>query len=296
MAASSRVIPAAGVVVFRKGPEVLVIHRPKYDDWSFPKGKLDRGEPAAVAAVREVDEETGLHVRLGRPLRAQHYPVRGGRKTVRYWVGRVAATDEAGRPVDSVAGYEPNDEVDQVAWLPVEEAAARLTYARDRRTLREAVQARKPTTPLIVLRHGDARARATWRGEDRLRPLLVAGRRQAVTVAGILAAYDVRRIVTSPSARCLQSVVPYAEDTGLPVEQVPLLSEEEAEKGAVVELTSNLLAGLGEHGGTVLCTHRPVLPWVFAGLGWRNLKLEKGELAVFHVRKGRVVALERHQG
>lgn len=290
MTSVPREIPAAGVVVFRSGPEVLVIHRPKYDDWSFPKGKLDRGEPATVAAVREVDEETGLRVRLGRPLRSQHYPVRGGRKIVHYWVGRVAGPD------DDVSRYQPNAEVDQVAWLPVEEAAERLTYARDRRTLREAVRARKRTTPLVVLRHGEARARATWHRDDRLRPLLVAGRRQAVSVAGILAAYDVRRIVTSPSARCVQSVVPYADDTGLPVEELPLLSEEVAEKGPVVELVSTLLAELRGYGGTVLCTHRPVLPWVFTGLGWRDLKLEKGELAVFHLRKGRVVAMERHRG
>jgi len=277
-------------VVFRKGPEVVLIHRPKYDDWSFPKGKLDRGEPATVAAVREVDEETGLRVRLGRALRPQRYPIRGGRKVVHYWVGRVA--DDA---ADDVSGYVPNAEVDQVVWVPVEEAAARLTYPRDRETLVEALRIRKQTTPLVVLRHGESRARATWRSDDRLRPLLVAGRKQAVAAAGILAAYDIRRIVTSTSARCVQTVLPYADDARLPVEQLSVLSEEDAEKGAVSELVGTLVDGLAVRGGTVLCTHRPVLPWVFEALGCRDLKLEKGELAVLHLRKGRVVAVERHQ-
>ena len=91
-------VVAAGAVVWRKGREVLLVHRPRYDDWSFPKGKLDRGERAAVAAVREVEEVTGLRVRLGRPLEDQVYPTGRGRKRVHYWVGRVVGDDD-------VAGY-----------------------------------------------------------------------------------------------------------------------------------------------------------------------------------------------
>ena len=103
-----RDVVSAGVVVFGPGRTVLLVHRPKYDDWSFPKGKLDRGERAAAAAVREVEEETGLRVRLGPPLGSQRYPVRGGMKTVVYWTGRpVDATD--------VSTYEPNAEIDDVA-------------------------------------------------------------------------------------------------------------------------------------------------------------------------------------
>lgn len=289
MALSSSETRAAGVVVLRKGREVLLIHRPKYDDWSFPKGKLEHDEPATVAAVREVDEETGLQVRLGRPLHRQHYPIRGGHKFVDYWVGRVVGDS------GDVSDYQPTAEVDQAVWLPVDEAEKRLTYSRDRDTLHEAMKARKPTTSLVVLRHAEARARTTWRGEDRARPLLVAGRKQAVTAAGILAAYGIRRIVTSTSTRCVQTVLPYADDTGLPVEKLAVLSEEESEKRAVGHLVQSLMAELPERGGTVLCTHRPVLPWVLEAANGHDLKLEKGELAVFHMRKGRVVAVERHQ-
>src|SRR5689334_16387231 len=93
---------AAGAVVLRKG-RVLLVHRPRYDDWSFPKGKLDPGETLPAAAVREVAEETGLDVRLGPPLTQQRYPTGGRMKSVSYWIGRV-------RDGHDVSGYEPNDE------------------------------------------------------------------------------------------------------------------------------------------------------------------------------------------
>src|SRR3954469_10161873 len=92
-------ILAAGAVVLRKG-RVLLVHRPAYDDWSFPKGKLDPGEHAAVAAVREVGEETGVRVRLGVPLARQSYPNGGRTKVVDYWIGRVVGdADVSGYPV-----------------------------------------------------------------------------------------------------------------------------------------------------------------------------------------------------
>ena len=107
-------VVAAGAVVTRKGPagrEVLLVHRPKYDDWSFPKGKQDPGEHVTATAVREVLEETGVEIRLGRPLRPQLYAVSGGRaKTVHYWVGHVVGDDD-------VSSYQVNDEVDDLGWL-----------------------------------------------------------------------------------------------------------------------------------------------------------------------------------
>src|SRR6188472_3608982 len=93
---------AAGAVVLRQhNDEVLLVHRPKYDDWSFPKGKLDRGEHATSAAIREVEEETGVRIRLGVPLRDQRYPIRAGTKLVHYWVGRAVGDGD-------VSGYQPN--------------------------------------------------------------------------------------------------------------------------------------------------------------------------------------------
>ncbi len=114
-----RDVRAAGAVVTRKGGDVLLVHRPKYDDWSFPKGKLDPGEHVVTAAVREVAEETGLDVRLGPALGRQRYRMSNGRwKTVDYWTARVVGSDDVGH-------YRPNDEIDAVEWVPWKEAERR---------------------------------------------------------------------------------------------------------------------------------------------------------------------------
>src|SRR4051812_6321622 len=145
-------IMAAGAVVVRKGREVLLVHRPKYDDWSFPKGKLDPGEHVTAAAVREVAEETGLQIRLGPPLPSQQYEVTNGQtrtKVVRYWVGWVLGDDD-------VSKYQPNDEIDRVAWVPLDEAGHLLDYRPDPETLEETAGGRRQNHPLILPLHGAA--------------------------------------------------------------------------------------------------------------------------------------------
>jgi 8-oxo-dGTP pyrophosphatase MutT (NUDIX family)/phosphohistidine phosphatase SixA len=278
---------AAGAVVFRPSKRVLLVHRPRYDDWSFPKGKLDRGEHVTSAAVREVAEETGLHVRLGQPLTTQRYPVAGGRtKAVSYWAGRVVGSDD-------VSGYRPNSEIDQVAWVPYDEALELLTYDRDRDTLREAYPKRRVTHALIVLRHGDARSRKAWRRQDdRLRPLIQSGRQQAQRLIPLVAAYDVTRVVSSSSTRCVETVAPYADTTGWKLELEDGLSEEDATDRTVVHILDDLIAA---DESVVLCTHRPVLPAVFDALGVRDPGLEAGGMLVAHLRKGQVVATELHR-
>ena len=114
-------VHAAGGVVLRDG-QVALVHRPRYDDWSLPKGKLDPGESFEDAALREVEEETGLRCTLVRELPAVEYVVRGHPKLVRYWAMEVA--DET--------PFVPNDEVDEVRWLEPQEALALLSYDRDR--------------------------------------------------------------------------------------------------------------------------------------------------------------------
>ena len=115
------VVRAAGGVLVR-GPHVLLVHRPKYGDWTFPKGKCDAGESEEACAVREVEEETGLRGELGAELPSTHYKdPRGRLKRVRWW------------RMDSVAGeFTPTDEVDEIRWVTPEEAAALLSYDRDR--------------------------------------------------------------------------------------------------------------------------------------------------------------------
>ncbi|WP_377320816.1 NUDIX domain-containing protein [Pimelobacter simplex] len=285
-------ILAAGVVAFRPGREVLLVHRPKYDDWSFPKGKLDRGEHATAAAVREVAEETGVHVRLGPPLPTQRYPVARRMKTVHYWTGRVVGDDD-------VSAYRPNDEIDQVAWVPVADAPERLTYDRDRETLADALRVRRKTHAVVVLRHARARSRSAWRGPDAGRTLLKVGEAEADRLVPLLAAYGVTRVLTSTSTRCVQTVRPYAETAGYPFDLRPRLTEENAAPRPVAKIVHELLDGDGATAeNAVLCTHRPVLPLVYDAAGVELAPddgLAPAEMLVLHVRKGRIVAVERHQ-
>ena len=276
-------VVAAGAVVLR-GDEVLLVHRPKYDDWSFPKGKLDRGEHALSAAVREVEEETGLRVRLGRPLSDQHYPVNGRGKLVHYWVARVVGDDD-------VSAYLVNSEIDEVVWVSLERAHEMLTYPRDQKTLKQAQKRSRKTRTFVVLRHAKARSREHWRADDRFRPLLRTGATQSEKLVPLLAAYDLRRLVSSSSVRCVTTVIPYAYAYGLKVESEDRLSEEDATSDSVHELVRELLAS-GKR--TLLCTHRPVLPQVFETLEVEDPELDLAEMVVVHHRRGRVVALERH--
>lgn len=276
-------IVAAGAVVLRRG-EVLLVHRPKYDDWSFPKGKVDRGEHPLAAAVREVEEETGLHVRLGRPLTDQHYLVNGRGKTVHYWVARVVGDDD-------ISAYLVNHEIDEVVWVSFERAAEMLSYPRDQRTLREARRRGRKTRAFVVLRHAKARSRERWRADDRFRPLLKVGQAQAERLVPLLAAYDVKRLVSSSSVRCVATAIPYADWCGLKVESEDRLSEEDATSDSVSRLVRDLL-GNGKR--TLLCTHRPVMPVVFETLGVEDPGLDPAEMLVVHHRRGKVVALERH--
>ena len=278
-----RDVRAAGAVVTRKGGEVLLVHRPKYDDWSFPKGKLDRGEHAVTAAVREVAEETGLDVRLGPSLARQRYRMSNGRwKSVDYWTARVVGSDDVGR-------YRPNDEIDAVEWVPWKDAQQRLTYSYDRDTLAESRPLRRRTTALVVLRHGKARSRRAWRKDDRLRPLVRPGEVQAQRLVPLLAAFDVTVVHSSSSTRGVQTVTPYADVTGWPMKLYDELSEEDATVEGVVDLVDDLL---DNDDSAVLCTHRPVLPTVLDALEVPDVALEPGAMLVVHHRKGRVVATE----
>jgi 8-oxo-dGTP pyrophosphatase MutT (NUDIX family)/phosphohistidine phosphatase SixA len=281
-------IMAGGAVVARRGPEVLLVHRPKYDDWSFPKGKVDPDEHVAVAAVREVAEETGLHVRLGPPLTTQHYTVRNGQsraKHVRYWTGRVVGGDD-------VSSYEPNAEIDGVQWVAIDRARALLTYRRDLETLDEAEPRLKKSHPLVVLRHGKSRSRKKWKKDDRERPLNRVGDLQAEQLVPLLSAYGVRKVLSSSSRRCWTTVSAYADVAHLDLQVTRDLSEEDASPRSVTRHVHRLLE---RPEPTVLCTHRPVLPLVYDALGVADPKLDPGGMLVVHHRNGQVLALEQHE-
>ena len=237
----SQPVRAAGGIVLRgEGPDrsVALVHRPRYDDWSFPKGRLDADEDEAMAALREVEEETGLRCRLGPSVGAVTYRDRRGRaKVVRYF--RMDA--DGGR-------FTPNREVDELRWVPIEDAAGLLSYAHDRSLLRQ-VLAGLPASALYVVRHAKAGLRAAWSGPDEERPLTRRGRKQARRLVERFQGLDIQRILSSPFLRCMQTVEPLAEARGLPVEVATELRE-----GASPD---ELLRGFATFGDrpTVVCGH-----------------------------------------
>lgn len=222
-------IRAAGAVVWRgeeADPEIVLVHRPAYDDWSLPKGKLRNGEHVIAAALREVREETGLGVVLGRALPPVHYLKDGRLKRVDYWLARDPGDGpDPGEEGGEGIGTGIDEEVDEVVWLPIEEAVRRLTYQWDRHLLRAVGAAPLTTTPLIFLRHALAGSRQEWKGDDDHRPLDERGRTQAEILATVLGAYRPERLVSSHSRRCTQTIGPYAERRGLEVRREKALSE-----------------------------------------------------------------------
>jgi 8-oxo-(d)GTP phosphatase len=208
-------IRAAGAVVWRpgtEGPEFALVHRPRYDDWSYPKGKLRREEHVLAAACREVAEETGFRIVLGRPLTPSVYRVSERRKQVDYWVAQCAESMD----------FVPNHEVDEVAWLPAAVVRERLTYPRDAELLDEVRSAPVSTVPFILLRHASAGRKAAGAGVDDLaRPLDGRGVADAKLLAGLLACYGQCRVVSSAAERCLATVRPYAVAAGAAIEVEP---------------------------------------------------------------------------
>jgi phosphohistidine phosphatase SixA/ADP-ribose pyrophosphatase YjhB (NUDIX family) len=266
LARVASLVPAAGTLPWRRRDgrlEVAIVHRPKYDDWSWAKGKLDPGEHASVAATRETLEETGLLVRLGRPLPLAEYPILDPSgapttKRVHYWAATV--TGGSGALLH---------EIDEVAWVDVRTANDRLDYARDREQLLALVRAERAgeldTWPLALVRHAKAVPRSKWREDDTVRPLDAVGRVQAKAVAEVLAAYGVTRLVSSPSMRCADTLAPYAAEHGVRMRLRPGLSEE-VHASSPSDGLHVLARLLGKGKPAALCSHGPVLPALLASL------------------------------
>ena len=256
-------ICASGVVLLRGTlagePEVLLIHRPRYDDWSIPKGKDDPGEAPGEAAIRELYEETGYHATLGERLNDQEYEVRGRPKVVRYFVGRPVRFD----------GMPDQDEVDEMEWLPLSKAKDRLTYSRDQKLLADDRVAKTVRVGWVhLIRHAHAGSRSKWKGNDKVRPLTDKGRRQAASIAERLAALGVDVIQSSPYVRCLETVKPLAEASGVDVFESTHLAE-----GANVEATLELIASASGV-RIALCSHGDVIPDIVESLRDQGMKLK----------------------
>ncbi len=257
--AGSETIRAAGGVLWREtateggaGVEVAIIHRPRYDDWTLPKGKLAAGEPEIDGAIREVLEETGYRVRLGRPLgETRYFKESGGYlrpKVVRWW-----AMEAAG------GGFSPGREVDRLDWVSLAEAHERLSRETDRELLERFVRGPAPSRVVLLVRHGTAGSRSGWEGDDRLRPLDDCGRLQAEELIRLLAHFDPTLIESAEFVRCRQTVEPLAEALGLPISDEPLLSEV-GYPGHEAEAARHMRTAGGAHGTVVLCSQGDVIP------------------------------------
>ena len=229
-----------------------MVHRPRYDDWSLPKGKLAPGEPEVEGAVREVLEETGFRVRIGRPLGETRYmKVVAGvarPKVVHWWAMRA-----------DTGAFAPNDEIDDLQWLSLDGAAAILTRDSDRVVLERFAHGPMPTRTVLIVRHGSAGSESEWTGDDARRPLDDEGWAQADGLARLIARFDVAEIVSADVDRCAQTVAPLAEALGLEVRLDPVLSEvaypgREDEALALVRA----LGGPGRDG--VACSQGAVIP------------------------------------
>jgi 8-oxo-dGTP pyrophosphatase MutT (NUDIX family)/phosphohistidine phosphatase SixA len=285
---------AAGAVLWRpanRGTHVALVHRPKYDDWSFAKGKVEPGEHVLLTARREVAEETGMWVQLGRRLRPVRYVNGDVPKRVDYWV----ATPE------SSAGFTATSEVDKVAWIAASRAVARLSYERDVQTLAEFRAGPRRTVPLILVRHASAGSKSDWGKDDMSRPLDAHGQKDAESLAGLLRCFGVCRVISSPAQRCIATVAPYAASAGVQVETEPAFAA--AGKGAPDNPAASKAAAqlAAEDQPTIICAHRENLPSLLdaacAELGTDSpagRPVRKGEFLVLHRADRRLAAFERY--
>ena len=307
-------IRAAGAVPWRRvtdeapggggvsSVQILLVHRPKYDDWSLPKGKREPGEHILLTAVREVFEETGVRSVLGPRLAPVEYATGAFRKRIDYW--------SMFSPGERDSGFMASHEVDEVSWLPLAQAGQRLTYPRDAAVI-AGLQPRV-TVPLILLRHASAGQKATWPADDLMRPLDAKGAMDAQVLAGLLPCFaPSARVLSSPALRCTESVHPYAAAFGgtVDAEAALALSGRSADFSSRTnrgDALTNLVRELVAAGRpAVLCLHRENLPKALtaacAALGAPappeppDPPLPKGGFWVVHMARGELAGLERYE-
>jgi 8-oxo-(d)GTP phosphatase len=278
---------------------VLLVHRPKYDDWSLPKGKREPGEHVLLTVVREVHEETSVRPVLGPRLRTVEYLVGDRPKQVEYW-SAFSAGDRAAA----------SHEIDAVAWLPWPAERGRLSYPHDV----DVIASLRPrrTVPLILVRHASAGQKSSWPGDDLLRPLDAEGAMDAVLLTDLLSCFAPRaRVISSAAQRCIQTVHPYAAAFGGSVEAeaalaVPCVDDPSSDRTDQADSLRHLVRGLvAAAEPTVLCLHRENLPVALAAacsaLGspppetGSEPSLPKGGFYVVHGAAGELAGLERYE-
>ena len=245
-------IQAAGAVVWRNNKdktEVAIIHRPKYNDWSFPKGKLEIGESLIACAHREVFEETNIQTEFGPFLGDIEYLTPDGKKQVSFWAAK-AITDK---------DFSPNSEVDQLKWVEVKKVKELLSLETDKKILAQFIKLDCDTKPFILLRHAKAITRDEWQGDDDDRPLDSLGQNQAKRLLSIYQVYNIEQIHTSDAVRCYDTVNPMVKGLGIKLEVTGKLGENayKKDKEKAFDYAKELIK---EDARILLCSHNPILP------------------------------------
>jgi 8-oxo-dGTP diphosphatase len=286
------VIMAAGAVVWRRNRgekvEVAVIHRPKYQDWTLPKGKCEGTETLMACAYREIVEETGLRTRLGPYLGDTFYEVEGVPKVVRYWSAQVIDGDD-----DSFDRHE----VDEVRWLIPKKALKQLTIKDDCKILKRFMKLRRNTYPLILLRHAQAVDRKEWTGDEGDRPLTAQGVRQVQALTETMHVFGLESIHSSDALRCLDTVRPIAEKLGLEFQIVEKLSEHQYHRNKK-SAAKYIKALFAQDEPILICGHNPALSKIVKKWARRldlykeDFALGKGDAFILHRSKGRIYEID----
>ena len=251
----SKIILAAGALVWRKSKEkkieIAVIHRPKYNDWTIPKGKVELNESSIACAYREVIEETSLETEFGMYLGEVKYQSLDGPKQVSFWSAQVVKENT----------LTPNSEVDEIKWVEAAKAAKFLSLESDKEILSKFNKLKYESKPLVLLRHAKALSRDEWQGDDDDRPLDSLGQMQAKRLLSIYQAFNLEQIHTSDAIRCYDTVEPMAKALGLRLEVSNNLSESafKKDKEDAFDYARDLIKSDKR---ALLCSHNPILPKV----------------------------------
>ena len=292
MSSETPIIYAAGAVLWRIGAkkkiEIALIHRPRYGDWSLPKGKLDANETMIGCAYREVMEETGHAAIFGPEIGDATYVVDGVTKLVKYWSAQ-AVGEPTGKP-DPV-------EIDEILWLTPSDARKKLTLDDDRSIVDFFLEFGTGTTALVLLRHAKAIKREDWDGDDGDRPLANIGQIQAKRLLSKYLPYAIKEVHSSDAMRCIETIEPMTRA----LQMHPIFSTDLSEyrfakdKEVALEYAQDLM---NRNQSAIICSHNPILPKLLKKLiGKKNFKeldqkLEPAEAWVLHHRDGEIIAID----